>query len=91
MRRATGVAIGAAEHRVISTHALREEGDQPFQLLFVVPLLISTHALREEGDGGRPPEQGGGDAISTHALREEGDAIVPSVINAFTDFYPRPP
>ena len=27
VRRATGIAIGAAEHRVISTHALREEGD----------------------------------------------------------------
>ena len=27
-RRATGIAIGAAEHRVISTHALREEGDR---------------------------------------------------------------
>ena len=26
-RRATGIAIGTAEHRVISTHALREEGD----------------------------------------------------------------
>ena len=29
VRRATGIAIGAAEHRVISTHALREEGDRP--------------------------------------------------------------
>ena len=36
---------------VISTHALREEGDLP---PCYVPLfhVISTHALREEGDSG---------------------------------------
>ena len=48
-RRATQPAAASLCTHLISTHALREEGD-PFQLLFVVPLLISTHALREEGD-----------------------------------------
>ena len=36
----------------ISTHALREEGDQALALQPEVPRLISTHALREEGDAG---------------------------------------
>ena len=37
-------------------------------------LEISIHAPREGSDGGRPPEQGGGDAISIHAPREGSDA-----------------
>ena len=53
-------------------------------------LLISTHALREEGDGGRPPEQGGGDAISTHALREEGDGSFLSGAAKEVVFLPTP-
>ena len=56
---------------VISTHALREEGDPADQCRDGL-LAISTHALREEGDprGERPRPH---DDISTHALREEGD------------------
>ena len=34
----------------ISTHALREEGDDATGKLDVVAAMISTHALREEGD-----------------------------------------
>ena len=37
----------------ISTHALREEGDVPWEAT-AKPLAISTHALREEGDGLHP-------------------------------------
>ena len=57
--------------RVISIHALREEGDTGSKF-YRHPVRISIHALREEGDDvpvifhriGR---------ISIHALREEGD------------------
>ena len=38
---------------VISTHALREEGDRNCSSLRCA-LLISTHALREEGDVAGP-------------------------------------
>ena len=34
----------------ISIHALREEGDRPFDEPQPVVILISIHALREEGD-----------------------------------------
>ena len=34
----------------ISTHALREEGDQVHRVQGAAPRAISTHALREEGD-----------------------------------------
>ena len=35
---------------IISTHALREEGDEELTIKELVGKLISTHALREEGD-----------------------------------------
>ncbi len=56
---------------VISTHALREEGD-PGAAPADGRQNISIHALREEGDG---IVIAGGDAgaISIRALREEGD------------------
>ena len=56
---------------VISTHALREEGDRNCSSLRCA-LLISTHALREEGDLFSQTHTRA-DQISTHALREEGD------------------
>mgnify|MGYP000368931691 CR=1 FL=1 len=40
--------------RMISIHALREEGDVPQQRLGPVQ-QISIHALREEGDAGPRP------------------------------------
>ena len=60
------------QHRRISIHALREEGDayEPFHLREKIE--ISIHALREEGDSllsRRSPRS----TISIHALREEGD------------------
>ena len=39
-----------ADHKAISIHALREEGDLFQRLVFLVDLVISIHALREEGD-----------------------------------------
>ena len=36
--------------RLISTHALREEGDPAIDHARRLNVLISTHALREEGD-----------------------------------------
>ena len=72
-RRHTGVAghLGV----VISTHALREEGDR-LPAAGPTEWLISTHALREEGDGQVQRGQPGRKKISTHALREEGDMLV---------------
>ena len=73
-RRATGkLAAIVAGDRLISIHALREEGDLMFLDEFDHIIKISIHALREEGD---PPgrERGGRiHGISIHALREEGD------------------
>ena len=40
---------------VISIHALREEGDLPFEFQVVNAGKISIHALREEGDERRAP------------------------------------
>ena len=41
---------GEGGDTVISTHALREEGDEPLFRLKDIEGVISTHALREEGD-----------------------------------------
>ena len=57
---------------MISTHALREEGD-PARSKAAARTRISTHALREEGDLRIIRTTCAEDAISTHALREEGD------------------
>ncbi len=49
-RRATGAATLMLKARIISIHALREEGDVSRVFIFFC-VLISIHALREEGDG----------------------------------------
>ena len=49
-RRATPGLRSWKLHADISTHALREEGDQIFAVETGAILRISTHALREEGD-----------------------------------------
>ena len=53
-------------------------------------LQISIHALREEGDpqGCRPAAPAD---ISIHALREEGDEFIDFILEALSNFYPRPP
>ena len=48
-RRATPGGLLHEDAQSISTHALREEGDQ-YRRLSVYHRPISTHALREEGD-----------------------------------------
>ena len=76
---------------MISTHALREEGDALSVGLFSV-CTISTHALREEGDGDilrvslhpnyfypRPPRGG----------RPDGLVVADGPVAG--NFYPRPP
>ena len=48
-RRATDGGDRHALAILISTHALREEGDK-YIIRVLAAALISTHALREEGD-----------------------------------------
>ena len=62
-----------ADDRLISIHALREEGDQSVSYFGRFSIWISIHALREEGDPMRVPPDFVALAISIHALREEGD------------------
>ena len=73
-RRATAKSAELAQQDLISTHALREEGDVGQSIIWVQNEQISTHALREEGDRFGAGEAAGVQ-ISTHALREEGDSI----------------
>ena len=76
--------------RLISIHALREEGDHITSTVKYTAAQISIHALREEGDSSaqrkpvsgqnfypRPPRGG---RLDTETLYFRG-----------TDFYPRPP
>ena len=71
-RRATSFTHGNASFRIISIHALREEGDMRDSSALPPPVAISIHALREEGDqAGRTVSLQ--TQISIHALREEGD------------------
>ena len=73
-RRTTrGSAGNIQRKRVISIHALREEGDGLRQRPEHLPLRISIHALREEGDPSQDVHQSLRPPISIHALREEGD------------------
>ena len=75
-RRTTrGSAGNIQRKRVISIHALREEGDGLRQRPEHLPLRISIHALREEGDPSQDVHQSLRPPISIHALREEGDIL----------------
>ena len=49
-RRATLKVLDTLRDKIISTHALREEGDDVHSLGLFGGVGISTHALREEGD-----------------------------------------
>ena len=75
--------------RIISIHALREEGDGTSWSWRTLP-CISIHALREEGDI-QARLFAAHDDISIHALREEGDDNDVDKFIASFDFYPRPP
>ena len=59
--------------RLISIHALREEGDHITSTVKYTAAQISIHALREEGDEDEPEAGAAPKRISIHALREEGD------------------
>ena len=71
--RATGLLQALRMRDPISTHALREEGDNCADCQVIHP-AISTHALREEGDVTTKQARAMMLEISTHALREEGDS-----------------
>ena len=79
-----------APTRLISIHALREEGDTLLSVFQPVAGIISIHALREEGDSSTS-KTSSMLMISIHALREEGDLILLCQLNQDSDFYPRPP
>ena len=59
--------------RLISIHALREEGDHITSTVKYTAAQISIHALREAGDARVLRYVGQQRIISIHALREEGD------------------
>ena len=89
-RRATRHASRCFVHKVISIHALREEGD-PSVLNSCVDLglFLSTPSARRATrvPSLPPPLQG----ISIHALREEGDCSGLCKRSSQRYFYPRPP
>ena len=75
---------------LISTHALREEGDRAPFILFACHRDFYPRPPR----GGRHGQADGlqpGAKISTHALREEGDIRASVASISSVDFYPRPP
>ena len=87
-RRAHGQLLSL--DRVISIHALREEGDQ------VLPVYSSDRGYFYP----RPPRGGrlevqrllaNASVISIHALREEGDNAITAKETPQNNFYPRPP
>ena len=72
-RRATSDAPARRLGKIISIHALREEGD--YRYIDRTKMLdISIHALREEGDINEHIRKLKCE-ISIHALREEGDSF----------------
>ena len=73
-RRATARIRAAKRRRMISIHALREEGDTS-TLKMDLCSGISIHALREEGDLVLCAIGVSSENISIHALREEGDSM----------------
>ena len=77
--------------RLISIHALREEGDYRRCQGCCCKIYISIHALREEGDGLRYDVPAVAGYISIHALREEGDLPPQILLRENKHFYPRPP
>ena len=87
-RRATFIVECDISDSWISTHALREEGDQS-KTNTVTLIRISTHALREEGDQADALRHYGA-RISTHALREEGDGVTPCAYLLPVKFLPTP-
>ena len=89
-RRATAIILLQKLLKLISIHALREEGDPAGWQSQLVSCSISIHALREEGDF-IPQNVDFRECISIHALREEGDSRTTRAARTPANFYPRPP
>ena len=88
-RRATGHLAAEAVGGVISTHALREEGDV-YMLDLSSEFDISTHALREEGDPDVwPPCLDVSLFLPTPSARRATNGFFEKV--RYIYFYPRPP
>ena len=77
--------------KLISIHALREEGDRRKRSSPCSSIPISIHALREEGDYVSHNDPDYLLRISIHALREEGDHLLRMLSCLQRHFYPRPP
>ena len=88
-RRATQWYINFANKRLISIHALREEGDQTVQKVrFYRSVFLSTPSARRAtlSLGVAVDDQ----IISIHALREEGDGILPLLVYCHIPFLSTP-
>ena len=89
-RRATGYRSGVKHGKLISIHALREEGDMTVEVddpdIFE---FLSTPSARRATS--RIISLASCKEISIHALREEGDSALADVPPPPSDFYPRPP
>ena len=89
-RRATSRRQVLSHLRLISIHALREEGDEGYaQVLLPQNLFLSTPSARRATR--RFLRTGKTEAISIHALREEGDTLEFLSFSSTGNFYPRPP
>ena len=76
--------------RLISIHALREEGDvMQDGLTRYVKKFLSTPSARRATKFAMLGDQS--NIISIHALREEGDSLSMCRCPTASDFYPRPP
>ena len=90
VRRATDGIKNNDSIFLISTHALREEGDiNTLSGKVELLLFLPTPSVRRATMSGIQylVEY----AISTHALREEGDNLPASGRGVHENFYPRPP
>ena len=78
------------QHRRISIHALREEGDLDNVTKGEAKVVfLSTPSARRATSSGRPARFPVN--ISIHALREEGDFGFSTISTMSSYFYPRPP
>ena len=89
-RRATTDPMFPIRSKLISIHALREEGDFFREcVILVVHKFLSTPSARRATKMGSQAREVV--AISIHALREEGDTRSPESRRWQHNFYPRPP
>ena len=77
--------------QIISTHALREEGDCSVHVSALLTWFISTHALREEGDRARERVRTWAVLFLPTPSARRATAGAASENNGKPNFYPRPP